>query len=58
MKKKPPHFKNDEEMLEFTGKNDLGDYLEAKDLKKVKFKIRKEFQMKKKCKSKGKKGYK
>lgn len=45
-------------MLEFTGKNDLGDYLEAKDLKKVKFKIRKEFQMKKKCKSKGKKGYK
>lgn len=33
MKKKLPHFKNDKEMVEFTDKNDLGDYLEAKDLK-------------------------
>lgn len=33
MKKKLPHFKNVKEMVEFTDKNDLGDYLEAKDLK-------------------------
>jgi len=35
MKKKLPHFKNDKEMIKFTDKNDLGDYLEAKDLKPI-----------------------
>ena len=44
MRKTLPKFKNDAEMTKFVMSHDLGDYLEASDLKPISFNLKKQDQ--------------